>query len=313
MCFEQDKSFLQCIEKKIEDLYASLRTNEMDERFFKSDNFFRMGKRRVKGELRFHRLISYLYQFYMERGSVNLKVLVDFSHLADINSEDMKQHSEIVHAFRTLFEHNLPEGKRYEAFRKKCQIWMRIVLNHNEPNGEEWDVCAHRMYTEAVSYLNMCLSVLERLRELNQMFIFEQWSRLQKKDIPHHRKIDLIKSILDDYQIPCDATALYRKNQMRFNDVMNMIDCTLKQEDFIHILRGRYETIIFCMDIWPCAISGKDVCDMFQLRPKELGDVMRLVNRFHEAEIRNGHYCGKEELLAYIKKILKPSSMGIPK
>ena len=304
MTFEHDRRLLQIKEQEIEEVYASFRKNEMDKVFFKPENPFSIGENTAEGELRFRRIISYLYQLYMERGSVNMRIVADFATLADMKKDCVEKNKKIVHAFRTLFEHTLTSSKRDEMIYIECQTWMRLVLSHNEPCGEDWNVCAQQIYLEAENCLSMTRSILKRLCELNDSLIFDQWRVLQKQDIPHYKKIELIGSILDSYGFFCDADALYRKNQTAFNDVLYTVDWELSHLALLNNIKGRYEQIILRIDDWPCVLSGKEVGEYFDFEKSNLAKIMQNLNTFHKMELQKGHYCTKEELLHYIRETL---------
>lgn len=296
---QQDENLqnIRRCEDKINTIFMEISSDVLVRPFFLPDDPPILGG---MPELKFRKMISYLYKLLIERCNGNLKILKEFSFKFDGKNESTFVVVDTVHGFRTMFEHYLlPEDKHSINIKRKCMIWYRGVLSKNCPqNDEDWDVCFDSLSREVMSCLENAAGILSELRDKEDSYIYEQWAVRQKRNIPRNKKISFLEDIKKRYALSYDSKMLYQKYQSRIDDVLNLLDYNVPVEDIDQCIYNCLETLVLSIKEFPCPLSGKEVEDKYNIHEEELEKVMRIVTRYYK---NSSCIHTKESLYDYIE------------
>ena len=287
------------LEDQINDLYSQI-GYDLEPSFFLSEKKEQMLK--SSNELSFKNIIFYLYKLYYERGKLNIDVISDYAHLAGMDRMDILNVRMVVHDFRTKYGHFLNMDKPHDkAINKRCRSWVYAQISKEDPENErEWKICGVVILEMASDSLEAVKKTLSVIIQKNEAFIYEQWWKKQKRNIPQYKKIEILDEIKQLYQLPYGSMMLYQKKQHQFDMILEILDF----DDISQIeplLKEQYIKIIQNMDIFPLPLTGKEVAEKYGVSGKQLEGIMKQVQKYYKKHPN----ISKEELFSYIDDVVR--------
>jgi len=285
------------LEEEINKTFREIPYNELKQPFFMSED---LPSLECESELKFRKMISYLYKLFVERSNGNLKILAEFSPSQHVTQDDILNVTETVHDFRTIFEHYLPPKEKHsQKIKNNCILWYRLVLSKNYPETRrDWSRCFDKIAEESVASLKLASSVLLDLKEKNNLFVFEQWTYRQLRHIPKYRKITILDEIKGRYALNYDSNVLYSRFQKRIETELELMEYEVPYQKMDHQVYCILEKIVLSLEEFPCPVSGREVEEKYNVSGKTLGDLMKKVIAYYR---RNSRVHTKETLFAYIE------------
>ncbi len=205
------QSFIS-LQKEIEKAYEGLRIEGMEERFYIRICNDCNSVIHKSPDASFKQTISYLYKQLIDCKPDNTKFINGYAHLINEPSDFYKEFFEVVHAYRTLDQHE-PSDDDYKKYKRICMEWTLGALSKNEPSDDkEWRICEHYLLENGVEYLEKGVSIIKKMTfgdEIPQ----EEWFRYQKQETTLVYAQSVLEKIKSDYGYEFDTEKFLRQRR----------------------------------------------------------------------------------------------------
>lgn len=133
-------------------------------------------------ELCFNNLISWLYILYFEACSRNLQFISKKFQSYNISfSESERDITKVVHAFRTIFQHNTKASSKSDVAKKQfCESFYYSILRKPLPETEDdWVKCCESLLRVSYAFLAAVYSVIQIIQgSPNKDAIVDEWDKV---------------------------------------------------------------------------------------------------------------------------------------
>lgn len=279
------------LQKDMESEYNKIRLNEMQEHFY-----IRICDEPNKvihksPDASFKQTVSYLYKQLIDCKPDNTGFINGYAHLVGEPTDFAKEFLAVVHAYRTLEQHE-PSDADCVRYNKICKQWTMGAISKTEPSGDkEWRMCEHYLLENGIQYLEKAVSILKKFFGGGEM-LQEEWFCCQMQDITLLRAKAVLEQIKSDYGYEFDADKYYRQYRGRLKDSLRFIDWKSDGVD-----RQVYEC--FCQIVFQAPPKRKSLVRLDEIKEKygikdkrRLGQIMKAVSEL----CQNNPECGKEEV-----------------
>lgn len=245
-------------------------------------------------ELTFIYTVAFLYKLYIERGRNNVKYLLKKYNIFNLNKNDAEMNLQDVTCFRTYFFHfldsSLPHNK--ETI-KKTQLWFLYQTGKDRPlTEEEWENCVLKILDDAKKFLNTLKDCLQKLIELDDDRLYNEWLTYLKKDLPKYKIRKIIVDVMSKYELSFDVDVFLEKNISKLQAKINLFDS--EQIEYIeNNTELLIENLIFQPGVLMCPLSGSEIENRFGVTGKELGKMKRKAIQIFEENV----YLTKEDIV----------------
>ena len=247
----------------------------------------------------FKQTISYLYKQLIDCKPDNTKFINRYAHLIDEPSDFSKEFFDVVHAYRTLDQHE-PSDADYKKYKRICMEWTLGAINKTEPsNNKEWRTCEHYLLENGIKYLKKEVCILKKF-SCGGEELLEEWFRYQKQDVTLSSAKDVLEQIKSDFEYEFDVEKFYRQCRGKLRSSLQFLDWRSDEID-----RQIYEC--FCQVVFQMPLKQKllvqpnEIKDKYGINDKhQLGQIMKEVS----ALCQRTPTCGPEEVWKLIDNIL---------
>lgn len=287
------------LQREIEKEYNGIRLEGMEEHFYIRicDDCNTVIHR--SPDASFKQTISYLYKQLIDCKPDNTKFINRYAHLIDEPSDFSKEFFDVVHAYRTLDQHE-PSDADYKKYKRICMEWTLGAISKTEPsNDKEWRICEHYLLENGIRYLKKEVCILKKFSCGGEL-LQEEWFRYQKQDITLFCAIDVLEQIKSDFEYEFDTEKFYRQYRGNLKKSLQFLDWKSEGID-----RQIYEC--FCQVVFEMPLKRKILVQPNEIKEKyginnkrQLGEIMKEVSAFCQKTPK----CSKEEVWGLIDSIL---------
>lgn len=287
------------LQKKIEKKYDSIRLDEMQEHFYiricaEPNNIIHNSP-----DASFKQTVSYLYKQLIDCKPDNTKFINGYAHLINEPVDFAKEFFDVVHAYRTLDQHE-PSDTDYKKYKRICMEWTLGAISKTMPSDEsEWRICEHYLLENGIWYLEKELHILTKVSCGGEIFK-EEWFRYQKQDITLFQAKIVLEKIKSDYGYEFDTEKYYRQQRGKLKESLKFMNW--KSEE---IERQIYEC--FCQVVFQNPPKRKLLVQLEEIKEKYgiedkhlLTDIMKEVSTLSQKP-----ECSREDVLKAIDSILQ--------
>lgn len=293
------QSFIS-LQKEIEKEYNGIRIEGMQEHFYIRICADCNTVIHRSADASFKQTISYLYKQLIDCKPDNTKFINRYAHLIDEPSDFFKEFFDVVHAYRTLDQHE-PSDADYKKYKRICMEWTLGAISKMESSkDEEWRICEHYLLEKGIEYLKKEICILKKFSCGGEV-LQEEWFRYQKQDVTLLYAIDVLEQIKSDFEYEFDTEKFYRQFRGNLKKSLQFLDWRSDEID-----RQIYEC--FCQVVFQMSLKRKilvqpnEIKEKYGIRDKrQLCKVMKEVSAFCQKTPK----CSREEVLGLIERILQ--------
>lgn len=211
------------LQKEIEKEYESIRIEGMKDHFYIRICADCNTVIHKSPDASFKQVISYFYKQLIDCKPDNTKFINGYAHLIDEPSDFFKYFFEVVHAYRTLQQHE-PSDSAYKKYRKICMEWTLGAINKTEPSDDkEWRKCEHYLLENGIKYLEKGVGILGKI-SCGGNVIQEEWFRYQKQDVTILSAKSVLEQIKSDFGYEFDVEKFYVQNREKLKNSLKFLD-----------------------------------------------------------------------------------------
>ena len=288
------------LQKKIEKGYNGIRLNEMQEHFYIRICADPNNVIHKSPDASFKQTVSYLYKQLIDCKPDNTKFINGYAHLIEEPSDFAKEFFDVVHAYRTLDQHD-PSDADCKKYERICMEWTLGAISKTDPsNDTEWRTCEHYLLKNGICYLEKALCILTKVAYGGEI-LQEEWFRHQKQDITLLRAEIVLEQIKSDYGYEFDTEKYYRQYRGKFKESLRFLDW--KSDE---IERQIYEC--FCQVVFQIPpkrkllVQSNEIKEKYGIKDKhQLGIIMKEVSAFCQKKTE----CSREEVWELIDSMLQ--------
>lgn len=287
------------LQKEIEKEYNGLRLEGMQEHFYiRICSDYNTVIHRSP-DASFKQTISYLYKQLIDCKPDNTKFINGYAHLIDEPNDFFKEFFEVVHAYRTLDQHE-PSDADYKKYKKICKEWTLGAISKAEPsNDKEWRTCEHYLLENGIRYLKKGIRILKKFLCGGEV-LQEEWFRYQKQDVTLFYAKDVLDQIKSDFDYEFDTEKCYRQCRGNLKKSLQFLDWKSDGID-----RQIYEC--FCQVVFQMPLKRKILVQPNEIKEKcgindkrKLCQIMKEVSAF----CQKTPDCNRDEVWKLIDSIL---------
>jgi hypothetical protein len=211
-------------------------------------------------ELKFQRMVSWLYTLYWEAGKkADIQFLVDrFSvneYSLDIDGKLVK-HFELVRSLRTYFQHNIATKDNHNnKVLRTCNEWFKEQCENSLPIDEQtWDTCLINLIKDAEIFFEALLKCIQAVEnDESRDEIIYQWNVRRKRCFSPWDFDNLIREIIGDLGILKDVVKFRNKHHSKWSSFLKTlpINSDFKTEAKKLILSSILEEQVTTLPILP--------------------------------------------------------------
>jgi hypothetical protein len=215
-------------------------------------------------------------------------------------SSKAEESQKIIHAFRTLFQHQMDfENSPTDIAKKnKCDSWYQSLIQKSEPTKqEEWEICVKELLDSVIEFLQTILSCLKVISQSEHIdIVIEDWTKLVYRDYSVYDFEKILVTVLKNLGLSdfFDTNTLTKKNIDSWRKELDVLPDDFNFESHAYKIIERF---LLRKEIIP--IDGQDILSLGVERGIRVSDLLSKAK-----EIFYNHPCNKEELLRSIKLII---------
>lgn len=154
-------------------------------------------------ELVFNNLVSWLYVMYFEFSRKNIdfisKKITPYNIFISENALNSKR---IIHAFRTILQHQMDyENSESDKTKKNlCETWCFSLIQKKEPtNPNEWLKCSYSIVESAYEFLLCLYNCLISISQNEHVdIVFNEWIQLFSRNFSKNEFEIILKKVLNN-------------------------------------------------------------------------------------------------------------------
>jgi hypothetical protein len=178
----------------------------------------------------FENIISWFYVRCIEISGKNLDFIQ--KKMAPNNiflSTDGLNFKRLIHAFRTMLQHNLDivNSPRDQGIKNTCDEWIRHTIGIEKPESDDdWKKLVDRVIDDSIEYfkgIKQCLHLISESEHTD--VVAEEWERITKRNYSIHEFEQVLIKVLDvlgltDFFDPHNLTKLHSDKWMRQLEIL---------------------------------------------------------------------------------------------
>ena len=269
------------LQKEIEKVYEGIQIEGMEKHFYIRICADPNKVIHKSADASFRQTISYFYKQLIDCKPDNTKFINKYAHLIDEPSDFFKQFFEVVHAYRTLDQHE-PSDSDYKKYKKICMGWTLGAISKTEPsNDKEWRTCEHYLLENGIQYLKKGVCILKKFPS-GEKLIQEEWFRYQKQDITLLSAINVLEQIKSDFGYEFDTEKFYYQCRGELKKSLRFLDWKSDGID-----RQIYECFLQVVCKMPVKrkmlVQPNEIKERYGINDKrKLGQIMKEVSAFEQ-------------------------------
>lgn len=253
-------------------------------------------------ELCFHNLISWFYILYFENSGKNIDFLKKKINAYQINLQDeVLQVKSLVHAFRTIFQHQMDfiNSKLDKEKKNLCNFWFHELIQKNAPsNSTEWEICVLKLLDlneEMLKTILICLKEIEKSE--HQELVIDEWKKIIMRNYSVYDFELVLLKVLTNLGLEgfFDTNALVKKNINSWRADLEILPNNFNFEEHAYKVIERF---ILKKEVLP--IDGNDIIALGIDKGKVVFELL-----LKARQIFYNHPCNKENLLIILQKQIK--------
>ncbi len=265
------------LQKKIEKEYKDIRLNEMEAHFYIRICADPNNVIHKSSDASFKQTVSYLYKQLIDCKPDNTKFINGYAHLINEPADFAKEFFLVVHAYRTLEQHE-PSDTDCKKYKRICKEWTLGAISKAEPSDEEeWRICEQYLLETGICYLEKALCIIKRFSGGGEI-LEEAWFRYQKQDVTLSKARAVLEKIKTAYDYEFDTEKYYRHYRGKLKESLKFIDWKSDEVD-----RQIYEC--FCQVVFNMApkrkllIQASEIVEKYGIKnKKQLTRIMKQVS-----------------------------------
>lgn len=292
------QSFIS-LQEEIEKKYNDIRLEDMEKHFYIRICADCNTVIHRSPDASFKQTISYLYKQLIDCKPDNTEFINRYAHLIDEPSDFHKEFFGVVHAYRTLHQHE-PSDAAYKKYKRICMDWTLGAISKAEPsNDNEWRICEHYLLENGIRYLKKAMCILKRF-SCGGRVLQEEWFRYQKQDITLLSAKDVLEQIKSDFEYEFDTEKFYHQCRGNLKKSLQFLDW--KSDGIDKQIYDCYCQVVFQMPVKrKILVQPNEIKEKYGINDKrQLCQIMKEVSVFCQKTPK----CNREEVWGLIDNIV---------
>lgn len=249
-------------------------------------------------QLTFNNLISWHYVIFHEYSSLNIDFITKKIEAYNLSQEEHSSNlKKLVHAFRTIFQHQMDFDQSISDREKKyfCDNWIERILGKTPPtNEEQWFKCVVKLLEISEDFFNSILNCLIEIEKSEHCeIVIEEWLKLIEVNYQPLDFERVLLKVLENLGLIeyFDSMKLTKKYYDQWKHSLKALPYGFNFEVQAYRI---IESTIISQEIIP--INGKDIIKIGVSPGPKILEYLKLAKTiFYETP------CNKEELLIKVQ------------
>lgn len=236
----------------------------------------------------FYTTISWLYVKINEVGSVHYRLLIERAKALRIDTSDILiTFQKDVHAFRTLFQHNLNLEETDDLAKLwRCEKWMAAILSRTVlpekrfwPDDEDWAALVCALSSRAAQFAELNLATIESMgKDPFVEDVMVQWIATFSRHIQPHLVDRIAEEAASDLGLShLNILSIRKANLDKWNSQLRLLS---EKADLFRETRRIVESTLLDQAQKYTPINGTDVINVLGIKPG--ADVRRVIEKSQE-------------------------------